>query len=331
MKKYRLHTAGFILLALFALFINEFRKGTSLNRREIDFAVEDPGKIDEVKITGADGIVTLTRQDGLWILNSRFEARAQAVEMLLQTFTRLRVSSPAPLFVSEQIMGKMADQSLRVEIRMGRRRRTYFVYSEGDGSPAYMMMEGSSRPYTVEVVGFGADVASLFVSEESYWRTNILFSYRLNDISEVLVHHREDEDGSFLLSQSPDREFSLCSYPEGEVVEGVSDSLAVRFLANFIYVPYERMADRSESLLLDSLVTAGHDHLIRVTGRDGTVSEVSLNRIVADRGAGEDQPRYDLFRLYALINNRSEIAVVPYQSVDLILRSSSYFTREGDR
>jgi len=80
------------------------------------------------------------------------------------------------------------------------------------------------------------------------------------------------------------REFSLCSYPEGEVVEGVSDSLAVRFLANFIYVPYERMADRSESLLLDSLVTAGHDHLIRVTGRDGTVSEVSLNRIVADRG-----------------------------------------------
>jgi len=40
-------------------------------------------------------------------------------------------------------MGKMADQSLRVEIRMGRRRRTYFVYSEGDGSPAWMAIRPS--------------------------------------------------------------------------------------------------------------------------------------------------------------------------------------------
>lgn len=325
MKKYSLHITGFILLAMVALILHKYRNGTTLNRRETDFAITDYERIDKVIISGDEEMSVLAKENGHWLINSRYEAREKAVELLLQTFGRLRVSSPAPLSVQDEIMEKLLQESVIIEIVMGRRSRTYYVYSEGDHSPTYMLRKGSSRPYSMEVLGYGGNVASLFVPDEGYWRTDILFNYRLNDIAEVLVHHRENEKGSFILRQSPDGEYSLYSYPGGELQEGISDSLAVRYLANFFYTPFERMANRDERLLIDSLLNAGYDHLIRVTGHDGSVSEALFHKIVLKGGGNNNSVKFDLFRLHALINEKSDMIVIPYHYVDLLLRSASYF------
>ncbi len=325
MKKYGTHITGLILLALLALFVNEYRKKTTLNRREINFAIEDFNRIDEVIISDEERRVGLNRNNGYWLLNSRYEVREEAVEMLLQTFGRLRVSSPAPLSVRDQIMERLSDESIRIDIGMGRRTRTYFVYSGGNDSPTYMLRQGSSRPYMIEVIGFSGNAASLFVTDEGYWRTNLLFNYRLDEIAEVTVYHGEDEDDSFILRQSADRDFSLYSYPGDEGLEGINDSLAIRYLANFFYTPYERFANRNETMLMDSLFQARPDHMVRVTHRDGTDTEVFFHKIITENENGSNHSGFDLFRLYALINDRSEMVVVPYHSVDLILRSASYF------
>ena len=325
MKRYRLHITGFILLALISVILHKYRNGTTLNRRETDFAITDYDRIDEVRISGDEGMVVLTKENGQWLLNSRYEAREKAVGMLLQTFGRLRVSSPAPMSVRDEIMEKLREGSVLIDIGMGRRSRTYYVYSEGPRSPTYMLRQGSSRPYRMEVLGYDGNVASLFVPDVDYWRTNILFNYRLDDIAEVLVHHRDNEAGSFMLRQSPDREYSLYSYPGGELQEGISDSLAVRYLANFYYTPFERMANRDEIVLIDSLLNAGYDKLLKVTGHDGSVSEVLFHKIVSKDGDNDNSLQFDLFRLHALINDKSDMIVVPYHSVDLLLRSSSYF------
>ncbi len=325
MKRYRLHITGFILLAMVAVILHQYRSGTTLSRRETDFAITGYDRIDEIRISGDEGMVVLTKENGHWLIDSRFEARENAVEMLLQTFSRLRVSSPAPLSVQDEIMEKLRDESVLIEISMGRRSRAYYVYSEGLHSPTYMLREGSSRPYRMEVVGYGGNVASLFVPDADYWRTNILFNYRLNDIAEVLVHHRDNEEGSFILRQSPDREYSLFNYPVIKLQEGISDSLAVRYLANFFYTPFERMANRNEGMLIDSLLSAGYDHLVRVTGHDGSVSEVLFHKIVSKDGESDNSVQFDLFRLHALINDGSDMIIIPYHYVDLLLRTSSYF------
>ncbi len=326
MKSYRFHIAGLLLLAIVVVLIYQNRKGTSLNMRDIDFALEDRDRIAEVTIRGGGEEVVLTRDNGLWILNSQFEARDKAVDMLLQTLARLRVSSPAPLAETDAIMKNLSNDALQIDIDMGRRTRRYFVFSEGGESPTYMLRDGSSRPYRVEVLGYDGNVASLFVPDGAFWRSNILFNVRLIDIAEVSVDHREDQEGSFTLKQSPQNEYALYSYPEGEIMEGLSDSLAIRYLANFFYVPYERMAGRDERTVADSLLRSGYDHMIKVTLHEGSVTKAYFHRIVTG-GGGEEEVNYDLFRLYALINDKSDLVIVPYHSVDLLLRNSSYFFR----
>lgn len=315
------------MLAMVVVLIYQNRKGTSLNIRDIDFDLEDHDRIVEVTISGDGEEVVLTRENGLWMLNSQFEARDKAVEMLLQTLARLRVHSPAPLAQTDAIMKSLSNEALQIDIDLGRRTRRYFVFSEGGESPTYMLRDGSSRPYRIEVLGYDGNVASLFVPDEGFWRTNMLFNIRLIDIAEVRVKHREDQEGSFILRQTPQNEYALFSFPEEELMEGLSDSLAIRYLANFFYVPYERMAGRHERTVLDSLLRSEYDHMIKVTPHEGTVTEVYFHRIVTEAGDEEDQVSHDLFRLYALINDKSDLVIVPYHSVDLLLRNSSYFFR----
>ncbi len=325
MRKYRYHLAALLLLALLVFLIRHYRGTTTLGRWETGFAVKNYERIDRIVICSGDSEVRLEPEGDVWLLNSRFEARKEAVDQLLQTFGRLRVSSPVPLSQRDDVMKKLAEEAVTVEAATGRRSRKFRVWSPGRGSPTYMIRDGSDQPYVVEIVGFEGHVASVFEVDQGYWRTNLLFNYRPGDISEVVVQHREDSAGSFVLRQPQRQHYRLFAYPGNDEYDGINDSLVVRFLSNFIYVPYERLAREDEALMADSLLLAGHDHYLRVTCREGYVSELSLHRIIS--GYEDSGPVFDIFRLHGIIDGGTDMVVVPYHSVDLLLRSSSYFIR----
>jgi hypothetical protein len=323
MFKYRFYILGFVLLGIVAVFLHKCRTGNSFGSREASFAVENYDQINMISITSHDSQISLQRKNGYWLLDSGHDARENAVEMLLRTFGRLRVNSPVPNSLLEKVNHKLQSEAIRIDIKIGRKSRRYYVWSEGPGHPAYMLRHGSSNPYVVEVLGYSGNVAGLFVAEEGYWRTNILFNYRPDEIEEVLVQYRDNEEDSFILRQSPAGEFTIKNHADGDNVMRIEDSLAIRYLANFIYVPYERMAGREERMMIDSLLIAGYDYHISVGAREGNATEVWLYRILLN---GDGDQVFDLFRLYALINEGEELVIIPYHEVDLLLRRYSYFT-----
>jgi hypothetical protein len=325
MRKYISHITFFFLLVLVTIYLFQFRKGTTLDRRQMDFAVSRPGLITEIVIEGDKGTVKLERRSGMWLLNSQHEAREKAVALMLQTLSRLRVVSPAPMAVEADLAEKFRDDAIRLDIQIGKRRTTYLIFSEDENSPTYMLKPGASQAFMVEVLGFSGHVASLFVSDDNWWHPDVLFNHHIYEIAEVVVQHRDNPGQSFILRQSPDYRLSLYSQPGGNLINEFSDSLAIRYLANFFHIPYERFAHPKELMLVDSLVNEQPDYLIRVTNFKGSVSEVRLHRIVT--GQRENGSReYDIFRLYALTGDDPGMVIVSYLSFDLVLREVSYFT-----
>lgn len=330
MKKYRFHIATVVILLLVALLLYRNTGRSTLGHSAGAFAIKNTEKVTGITIEGGDSKVVLVKKNNdRWSLNSSTEPSGRAVDMLLQTLSRLRISSPAPLAVSRELNEKQWEGSLRIDINEGRRLRTFFVYSAGRQEPTYMRAFGDSRVWEMEVVGFGGHVASLFVADEGYWRSNILFQIRPADIAEVIVVYSDESDDSFMLRQSADRQVSLFSYPGALQAEGINDSLAVRYLSGFMHVPFERFADEDEILLLDSLRAAGPDYFIRLTGHGGEVSEVRLHRILTENPGINGNPGFDIFRLHAIINGGSDMVVVPWHLVDLLLRSYSYFYQDS--
>jgi hypothetical protein len=325
MKNYATHFIFFILLALVTLFLYQVRRSTTLDGRQMDFAITRPGSVSEIIISGSGGEVKLQKSEsGQWVLNSRYEAREKAVNMLLQTLVRLRVTAPAPMSVAGELMNKFEDEGTRIEFKRGRRTITYMVHSDDNQSPTYMIKQGSNQAFAVEVIGFSGHTASLFISDEAYWRPNVLFNFHVNEIAEVIVRHKDPDEGSFRLTRSPQMEFELYSFPANIPLEPINDSLAIRFLSSFFYAPYERFTGTVENGMIDSLSAIQPDHVINVKNHQGAEVEVSLFKIIVNSRSPE-QAEYDPFRLHALINDKTEVVTVPYQSVDLLLRSTSYF------
>lgn len=325
MKKYRVPLLLLLLIAVSLIIINHYKSGTTFGRRVTAFAIDNPERVNEIIISGSESQVKLTKESGLWIVNSGNEARQKAVELILQTLQRLRVSGSLPLADRERILERLDDSSVRVDVKRGRRYKTFYLYSEGVEYPTYMMLKGAGQAFSVEVLGFSGHVASLFIPEDGYWRPNILFNHKPDDIAEVVVRYRDEQKGSFALRQSQGREFSLYTLPEKVMPEPLNDSMAIRYMANFFYVPFERFANEGERSLMDSLQRSEADYWIRITGFNGEESEVFFHRILNKPTDDSGNEMFDHFRLHALINNRSEMIVVPYHSVDLLLRSYSYF------
>jgi hypothetical protein len=326
MRQYISHIVFLILLVLVTIYLLQFRKGTTLDRRQMDFAISRPGLVTEIKIEADNGTVKLERKNGRWILNSEHEAREKAVGLMLQTLSRLRVVSPAPTAIATELAEKFRDEALRLEIQTGKKRDAWLIYSESQNSPTYMLKQGASQAFIVEVLGFNGHVASLFVPDEDWWRPDILFNYHIHEIAEVTVQHRDNARQSFMLRQSPDRVLSLYTWPGGQPINEFSDSLAIRFLANFFHITHERLALPDEFMLVDSLAGEHPDHIVTVTDFGGSRKEVRLHRIM--KGISEDgTPEYDIFRLYAIRGDDAGMAVVSYLSFDLVLREASYFSR----
>lgn len=325
MKRYSLQVTVVILLVLLAAFLHEFRGRSTLGHKKITSSLARSGNADEIAITGNGSQVILRKTNGEWTLNSGNEVRENAMEMLLQSLERLRISGPAPISLREELGEILLNESVRIDITEGKRSRTYFIYSAGRYEPAYILMPGNTRIFETEVVGFNGHIPSLFVTDELFWRSNILFSFIPSEIAEVKVIHSGNDSDSFILRQSSRNHYSLHFFPEDKQSDGLSDSLAIRYLANFFYVPYERPANSMERLLADSLMNAGPDYLIRVTSHEGRVSEARLHKILSAEPGADGSLQYDVFHLHAMINDGNDMIVVPWHSVDLLLRPSSYF------
>jgi hypothetical protein len=321
-KKYRLQIIVIFLLGLVAVFLHAHRERTSLGRRNINIAVTSSVRVNEIIISDNDSYIKLLKGEEGWILSSGHAVREKAAELLLQTLERLQVSGPAPLSQVDEINEKLLKESLRVDISEGRRSRSYRIYSAGGSQPTYMRMNGNRSVFKVEVVGFTGNVASLFIPEENYWRSNILYNYKPSEIREVMVLHGENNDDSFILTQFPANNFSLSGYPDGNRAGDLNDSLAIRYLAGFYYVPYERIAEPAELLLSDSLMKARPDYTLRIKKHNGDISEAKFHRIIVK--ASGDHFQFDLFRMHAVTDGGSMI-VIPYHSVDLLLRPYSWF------
>jgi hypothetical protein len=324
-NKYRFHLVVLVIIAVFLGIINELKNGSTFGRRNTAFAIDDPDRVNEIVISATDNQVRLTKEDGKWFVNSGKEARVKSVDLMLQTLQRLRVSGPLPLNDRERILERINDSSVRVDVKRGRRYKSFYVYSEGIHYPTFMMLKGSRQAFRVEVLGFSGHVASLFIPEDVFWRPNILFNHKPDNIAEVVVRYRDAQKGSFTLRQSEEKEFTLFTFPEKVIPCPVNDSMAIRYLTNFFFVPFERFADERERFLTDSLQRSEADYWIRITEFNGEVSEVLFHRILSKQTDDSGNEMFDHFRLHALINNRSEMVVVPYHSVDLLLRTYSYF------
>lgn len=208
MKRTWIIAIVFLGLIIAAFFLLKGEKGStaSFDTYEGNFAIEDPGSIGRIFIASRTGsIVDLKRQKDKWVINDKYPVRKSNIELMLQTLRRVSIKYIPAKAANQNIAKEMAVHGIKVEVYdlQGEKLKSYYVGgSTSDERGTYMLMDGASQPFVVEIPGMDGSIRARFEIPETAWRDRHFLEINANDIKEVKVEYPRDKNSSFVLERA---------------------------------------------------------------------------------------------------------------------------------
>ncbi|MFO7617066.1 MAG: DUF4340 domain-containing protein [Bacteroidales bacterium] len=335
MKRNQIILIIVILLGIVAFWLVSRNTHQTIRRELRDFAIEDTASVTRIFMVRKDNAsVTLTRENGVWMVNDKYPARGDAMDVLMKTLNRIRVKSPVSKAMLDNAVKMLATRNTKVEVYKGRKllKTIYVGGPTQDQMGTFMMLEGSSVPFLVHIPGFTGYLSTRFFVEEDAWKSTDLFKYNFDDITAVTVNNPEKPDESFRVENAGGNNFRIVS-TTGIEAPGPVDTLRIKFYLNqFEKVGFEFHADGFPQLNKDSLLAAQPYRQISLLDRRGKETTVTAYRRYANGKTDVDgEPLlWDDERLWAVIND-NEWVVIQYYVFDGLFRDYSEFFQTAGR
>lgn len=186
---------------------------------EADFALPDTSAIDRIFIADMDGgeaLIERVEGERYWRLNGRYQARKDAVDLLLKTALRAGVRGPVPAAERETVIRMLAARGKKVEWYAGGETpvKTWYI---GTATPShtgtYMLLETengkASEPFIVHMEGFSGFLSTRFFTDEREWRYTGVFDFPGRDLEVVEFVHTAVPAASFSVSVGEDGAIQL--------------------------------------------------------------------------------------------------------------------------
>ena len=296
------------ILAVTAVFLVTKYQNSTLKEELSDFAVNDTAAIDKIFLSDKDGYKLLLERKAtnLWMVNKNFEARPDAIKILLETITQIRVKAPVGRASFNNVVKKLAVKSTKVEIyQKGQLVKTYYVGgTTEDFMGNYMMIENSSAPFIMHIPGFEGYLYPRYYAMPELWRSTAFYRYRANDIKNIKYVNTQNPKISWELNQEQGY-ITIKDYIGNEIKQ--FDTLKAReFLTQFYNINCEGYVKDIEPERKDSILNSKPRSIFTIVPTVGNTKELKCftKKLIAEtfdmNGKLMD---VDVDRFYGIINN----------------------------
>jgi hypothetical protein len=301
-----------IIITGIALSLN---KKTTLSLKNTQFAYTDTQNVQKVFMADMKGqTVLLVRSKNGWLVNNKYEANEERIDLLLETIASIKVKNPVPITTHDFVIRNLATSSIKVEIYTTKKKPVK-VYYVGGATPdyfgTYMLLESKNKvPYVVYKPGLNGYLSEgYYYTDENEWRTRVIFDADPLNINLVEISYNSEPDSSFVLKAQPDHSFSIEPLLKNNTALIVSDQKRIRrFLLGFTNLQFmELVLFKSRPDFKDSLLRT--KPLIKVTLTETGKKSKSLYlypKPVDSRTKTEKDILFDPRYFYAYIDDRPD-------------------------
>jgi hypothetical protein len=341
-----------IILAFIAVAMFISNTTNTFNKSESNFAIKDSSTVTRIFLTDKSNnkIELIKEKAGHWIVNNKYDAINDAVNLLLKTMTWLDVRAKVPKSEHDNVVSRMAAIGVKVEIYQNDYRifindnLKYFpyeklskVYYVGDATKdnlgTYMLMEGAAHPYIIQIRGFNGFLFTRYSTKEEDWREHSIFNYRLAEIKNIVFEVPENPEQSWLLKNPDNRNFELFSLHNNKIIENIDTMRVLEYLGSFGNVKFEIFLNDMEQNIKDSIINSQPWHIMTITDVYGKTSTIKTFHKRANQGEEDYEGNpilWDRDRLYALVNNEEDFVMIQFFIFDRILRPIDYFRKDDN-
>lgn len=316
MKRTLLYLAIAALLAVLVYFAVVQRHQGSYSKKETAFAVQDTTEIAQVVLSDLNGdTAILEHRNGIWLINGKYRARADAVSNLLQTLHDMQVKTPVSKAMHDIAVKQIATDRVKVDIFNAHNEKIkgYFV---GPPSTTYngnfMLMEDAHTPFIVSIPGFEGFLSTRFFTDETEWRDRAVFRYDPATIKEVDVTYSIEKDSSFSIVRQGDGNYALLH--DQKVVSGSNPEILKAFIRQFSLLNCESYipdAYKKDSLLQNDPVCTIHVEDLNGNGSTLKIYYRPVTyRTKLQFNYQSQALKYDVDKFYGIFNDDRDLAIV---------------------
>ncbi|RPH34533.1 MAG: hypothetical protein EHM93_00425 [Bacteroidales bacterium] len=319
------------LIALLAIasYLYFFRFcSASISPSNKEFAVTDTSSITNITIGNDSTLIKLNRTNKGWILNDNYKTRSEAIKALMNVIVRIDAKSPIPKTVNDSLTSALESNGIKVNIYNGESflkgysilaTQTYKLGTIGK-------LNSSEIAFALQLVGFKGDVASLFVLDPDYWKSNRLFIADLSQIARIDVEIPNAPEKSFAVSLDNEGIHLKATYFDRSIEKFDTTGLA-RFIFSLTDLSFEKLLSKSSAEERAAIVMSQPEQIFTITLASGIKLVLKTYPIPVDEYRDEfgRTVKFDLNRLYISFNNDAIIAIANYTVFDPVLKDLSSF------
>jgi len=309
-----------ILIALgFGVWFFFFRDDSNIfTAKDAGFTIRDTGAIGKIFIADENNqTVKLERTNDGWKLNDRYKALPTAVQLLLFTLSTQSAQRPVPENAHNDVVRNLASAN-KIEIydRNDHKMRVFYVGDEAGGaSGTYMLMEGGSRPYVVNIPGFEGYLTPRYMPIERTWRDRTVFDVDSSNITKVSVQYMLEPLNSFTINKTGNKTTVML---DPALMEGktFNEKRASTYLSFFKNVNCESIANGLNGVR-ESISSVPKLCGIDVEGKNGYRQHADIYFMPkSQRSKNMTSPitdtagHFDSDRYYAVINNKADTVAI---------------------
>ena len=323
-----------IIIAIVLLFVAFYfylsQKQGTISKELKDFAIEDTSSVNKILMVNKENNqVLLERKNDIWMVNEKYIARKDAVNVLLKTLNRIDVKAPVARSMFETVVGKLAVKSIKVEIYQNNKlTKTYYVGGPTtDQYGTYMLLENSTQPFVMHIKGFRGYLTPRYFIDENQWRDRILFNYHFNQISSIIVEQPLKPDQSFRLLNMGDNKFELESLKNRNKIISFDTIKVKQYIASFKKIYFDSFVKYIDQEKKDSILSTSPHYRIIVEDINGDLKSITTYYKPNDGLLNDEGKllRYDPDYEYAMIENDQEMVLIQYFVFYPIFRKLNYF------
>lgn len=337
MKKNKLLLVLVVVLLVVAAFFYFNNNKSTLTDRDgalSNFAIEDTSGVNKIFIADAQGgSVTLTRKDGGWLVNDKYTARPDNVQLLLKTFYRINVQSPVSKASFNTVVKNIATNSTKVEIYEGSNTPSKAYYVGGptlNHQGTFMLLEEdgvkSTQPYVMGMSGFNGYLSARFFTSPEQWRDAVVFNYQTAEIKSIAVEYFEKPEESFEIKQTLGQ-LELFELGGVTSVKNTIQAQLLDYVERYQKVYYEMIDEESTQEMKDSTLAAQPYFSLTVTNVADEKNKIVVYHMPNFRTLLDHKGElhlYDVDRMYGYLND-DLLLYIQFATFDKLSLPKTYF------
>jgi hypothetical protein len=321
MKKYAFYIAIVAILLTIALVLIFNDKPGSITGSEKNFAISDTASVTKIKYVFNGDVLELTRQKNMWVVNGKYPAKVQLVNVTLKFLQQFNVISAVPKESVRTAVDALNEKSLQVTIEGDGEPMVQYSFCEIDSAPskAYIMMQGSTKPYIANITGFDLPLFTIFSLSERMWRDSKIFTTPVDNIMMVGLAYPQKRENTFSISVINDT--VQLNQGEDATRKNISKEAVDNYFTNVTSLKYDALgADRLGVFYKDIKNNIPYVELV-VKSKSNKLETLKLYQVSDNNSPSKVNP--DL--LVGLVGNDTVPVQIKYTDVDPLLKVKGDF------